>query len=418
MGIVYRARDPRIDRLVALKTLSPEAASGEAAGVVKERFLNEGRAAGRLSHPGIVPVYDADEDPATSIAYLAMEHVEGTDLRSLLRDGLEPARLVELVAEIAAALDHAHERGVIHRDVKPANILVDAAGHVRLTDFGIARLGSSTMTQAGEFLGTPACMAPEQVLSRPVTPATDVFALGVILYEGLTGRRPFQGDSMAATTHAIVSASPTRPSAAREGLTPAFDDVIARALAKAPEDRYPTAGALAKAAAAALARGGAPPIAGAGVAGARARLALVILGAAIAVVCIVLAGGALRGRGSAAGSPTREQAVPIDAPTGRLAVEVSSMRAGILVVKDGGRELGRLRILQNTGRGAKAIKNVMRKESATLPLPSGRRTLTFAWTMDGRTVAREVQADVPESGRLSVKVDVGMRGKDLDVAFE
>jgi hypothetical protein len=273
------------------------------------------------------------------------------------------------------------------------------------------------MTQVGEFVGTPACMAPEQVLSQPISPATDIFALGVILYEGLTGRRPFQGDSMAATLHAIVTVNPEPPSRARDGIAPAFDDVIARALAKAPGDRYASAGALAQAAADALSRGAGPRLPGSASPGARGRLALVVLGAAIAVVCVVLVGGALRKGKSPAGSEAN-QVPPKTAPLGRLAVEVSSMRAGTLTVTDGGRQVGRLVIPPNEGGALKSIRNVARKKSATLELQAGRRALTFSWSMDGHVVAREVMADVPASGRLSAKVDVGVRGKDLDVTIE
>jgi serine/threonine-protein kinase len=241
MGVVYRARDPRIDRVVALKTLVlPQGVDATTAHQLKARFLNEARAAGRLSHPAIVTVHDADEDPETGIAYLAMEYIEGRELKDLLAEGLSPQQLLAILAQVADALQHAHERGIVHRDVKPANILVSADGRAKLADFGIARLEASTLTQDGQLLGSPAYMAPEQVQARPISPATDVYALAVILFEGLTGRKPFQGPGLIATTHAIVATPAPRASTIRPGLSPALDAVLGRGLAKAPDQRQRT----------------------------------------------------------------------------------------------------------------------------------------------------------------------------------
>lgn len=461
MGVVFRARDPRIDRLVALKTLVPDVADEEIVRALKDRFLNEGRAAGRLSHPGVVAVYDADEDPATGTAYLAMEFVDGPDLRRLLRDGLPPARLVEIVSEVAAALDHAHQRGVVHRDVKPGNILVDAMGRARLTDFGIARLGSSTMTRAGEFLGTPAYMAPEQIMGGQVGPATDIFALGVVLYEGLTGKRPFDGDSMVATTHAIVSTEPPPPSQARASISPAFDAVLAKALAKAPQDRYPSAGALGEGAAAALrATAGLEstmlgpqrsPIttapmgamsSAAAAAPSRRRKGLLLALAAL----LVLAPGAFivskvaRGPESAEPAPTTTAPVAAkspaskpsprpakpsrsaptrSAPSGKLSVKLSTMRAGTLTVSSDGKVLGQLVVAANEDNGPKALGNVMRERSATLTAPTGRHVLRFVFTnRDGSTITKDYERDLPEGESLAATVDIGFRGKDFSVDFE
>ena len=457
MGVVFRARDPRIDRLVALKTLVPDVADDEIVRALKDRFLNEGRAAGRLSHPGVVAVYDADEDPATGTAYLAMEFVDGPDLRRLLRDGLPPARLVEIISEVAAALDHAHQRGVVHRDVKPANILVDAMGRARLTDFGIARLGSSTMTRAGEFLGTPAYMAPEQILGGPVGPATDVFALGVVLYEGLTGKRPFEGDSMVATTHAIVNTEPVAPSQARASISPAFDRVVAKALSKAPQDRYPSAGALGEGAAAALrATAGlestmlgqprppitTPPVgvlpSAAAAAPSRRRKGLLL---ALAALLVLAPGAFIMNKllhGPEAGEPAPTTAAPVRAskpaapktsprppkPTrsatnGKLAVKLTTMRAGSLTVSSDGKALGQLVVAANEDNGPKALGNVMREKSATLTAPAGRHMLRFAFTnRDGSTITKDYERDLPEGGSLAATVDIGFRGKDFSVNFE
>ena len=451
MGVVYRARDPRIDRLVALKTLSPEMAADDNARAVKDRFLNEGRAAGRLSHPGIVAVFDADEDPATGTAYLAMELVEGSDLKVLMRAGMPARRLVRLLTQVAGALDHAHQRGVIHRDVKPANILVDSDDRARLTDFGIARLGSSTMTRAGEFLGTPAYMSPEQVRGRKVTPATDVFSLGVILYEGLTGQRPFIGDSMVSTTHMIANDAAPRPSALRPSLPSALDGVLARALAKAPEDRYASAGELALAAARALEsidddatavvtrdpdprRRGRSALVGAGIVALAGILGLALLGmrwrhAHAADQKSSPTGARETGRPGAnargatvslrtAPASASETKAPVAAPSsGTLHVEISSLRTGVLVVRDGDAELGRVRIGDGRGKGPKMLR--IHRGSADMRVASGRRTLTFSFLgvgSDRGASQRAVQA-VPAGGVLRASVDVGAMGHDIDVAF-
>jgi serine/threonine-protein kinase len=314
MGVVYRARDPRIGREVALKTLLIHPGMDAAAAQeLKERFLNEGRAAGRLHHPGIVSVFDADEDPATGIAYLAMEFVQGRELRSFMP--AMPAReLVGIIAQVADALDHAHERGVVHRDVKPANILVDGKGRAKLTDFGIARLGDSNMTHAGQVLGSPAYMSPEQVRSMPVTAASDIFSLGVVLYEGLTARKPFSGNDMVATTHAIANEQPERPSHIAPGLGRAIDAVLERALAKRPEDRYATASGLASAAVAAVGklRGtvvAGRPITEPALARPRAWNSGLVIGAAVALALLAIGAGFFaRGRGGA--TPNAVAAIP------------------------------------------------------------------------------------------------------------
>jgi len=303
MGVVYRARDPRIGREVALKTLLVHPGMDAAAAQeLKERFLNEGRAAGRLHHPGIVSVFDADEDPATGMAYLAMEFVEGRELRTFMPQ-MPAQEFVGVVAQVADALDHAHERGVVHRDVKPANILIDGKGRAKLTDFGIARLGDSTMTHAGQVLGSPAYMSPEQVRSRPVTPASDIFSLGVVLYEGLTARKPFSGNDLVATTHAIANEQPERPSHVAPRLGRAIDAVLERALAKKPEDRYATATDLANAAIAAVGQlkgplaGGVPltptppPPSKAGSSGLRVIGGAVVVAIATVVIALLARGG-------------------------------------------------------------------------------------------------------------------------------
>ena len=191
MGAVYRAVDPLIERDVAIKTLLPNVPD-EIMDEVRERFIREARSAGRLNHPSIVTIFDVGEQDG--VAYIAMELLEGRSLQQLLREGdkLPPHLAAELVAQVADALDAAQQVKIVHRDVKPANIMLAPGGRAKLTDFGVARVDSSSMTQTGAALGSPKYMSPEQVLGQPVDPRSDIFALGVVLYEALTKRTPFE----------------------------------------------------------------------------------------------------------------------------------------------------------------------------------------------------------------------------------
>ena len=207
MGIVYKAHDPNLDLILAVKVLRPECLQGE---TLVKRFLAEARVLGRLDHPNIVRVYNVDEDQGT--VYIAMEFLEGEGLNDLAkRKRLSPEEIADLGAKIAEGLGYAHSKGIVHRDVKPGNILVRSDGKPKITDFGIARIEDTAehlRTQAGEVLGTPAYMSPEQVLSEPVDGRSDIFSLGIILYELCAGERPFGGDSLGAVFQAITQATP------------------------------------------------------------------------------------------------------------------------------------------------------------------------------------------------------------------
>ncbi|MBX7237683.1 MAG: serine/threonine-protein kinase [Caldilineales bacterium] len=245
-AIVYLAQHERLERPVALKLLQPHLQND--AGFV-ERFLFEARAAARLDHPNIVAVYDAGQIDGAD--YIAMEYVEGESLADILRRVAGPLPLdftTSAINQVAAALDYAHQRGVVHRDVKPSNILVRDSGHVLLTDFGIARAASlSASTQAGAILGTPEYMAPEQAESRPVDGRSDVYSLAIVAYHMLTGAPPFHGPTPQATLYAHLHQPLPDPRDRNPALSPALATVLATGAAKAPERRYPTAGAFAQA---------------------------------------------------------------------------------------------------------------------------------------------------------------------------
>lgn len=252
MGVVYKAHDPQIDRMIALKVLRSDRVTSEA---FVARFLKEARAIGRLSHPHIVTIYDAGEDQGT--IYIAMEYLEGVPLNEVIRnDRPDAARGIDLARRIALTLDYAHRQGIVHRDIKPSNILITAEGQVKLTDFGIARIEEAAAgqeTQAGEILGTPLYMSPEQVMGQSVDGRSDLFSLGVILYEMVVGRRPFSGDSIAAIFHAITRGTPEAPEQVDPFLPKSLSGLILKSLAKDPADRFQTGEQMAAALAEALA---------------------------------------------------------------------------------------------------------------------------------------------------------------------
>ena len=248
MGAVYRATDPLIEREVAIKTLLPHLPESEMA-QVRERFLREARSAGRLNHPNIVTIFDVGEQDG--VAYIAMELLDGLTLQQMLAESirLSEDKAADIAAQVADALDHALGFGIVHRDVKPANIMVSASGRAKLTDFGVAHLPTASMTHTGAALGSPKYMAPEQVLGQPIDPRADIFSLGTVLFEMLTGRTPFEREGES-TVFALMNRIVTEPHPAlaqiNPKLLPSFDRILARALAKAPQDRYQRAGEMAR----------------------------------------------------------------------------------------------------------------------------------------------------------------------------
>ena len=246
MGIVYEALDPKLHRKVAIKTILISQLDEETAKDFSMRFVREAHAVARLNHPNIVQVYDFGEEG--DIAYLVMEFIRGDELKSSLTTGRQFDRkeCVRIMCELLDALDFAHEAGVVHRDIKPANVMLDSQGRTKLTDFGVARVTDADRThaertQAGTMVGTPAYMSPEQIQGQRIDRRTDIFSAGIILYQFLTGQKPFTGEGAWTVAKKIIQEDPPMPSSLNVAVSPEFDRVVAKALAKNPDQRFATA---------------------------------------------------------------------------------------------------------------------------------------------------------------------------------
>src|SRR6201987_4063456 len=246
MGVVYEGYDPAIKRVVALKTIRSDQLAGDQPEAVIARFRREAVAAGRLNHPNIVAIYDLGEDNGNWL--IEMEYVQGRELKECFqkKERFKTPYIVRIMSQILSALDYSHRQGVIHRDVKPANIFLLPDGSVKVADFGIAHIESSNLTQAGTVMGTPHYMSPEQIMGLPVDGRSDLFSAGVILYQFLTGERPFAG-STATTMQKVLKEDPLPPSTLNVQLPAAPDAVMRKALAKRADERYASAQAFASA---------------------------------------------------------------------------------------------------------------------------------------------------------------------------
>jgi len=243
MGTVYKGIDPAINRNVALKTIRLDFVQDpEELAELKERLSREARAAGKLSHPNIVTIYDVGNEGV--LQYIAMEYLEGQTLENMIRRKVKfnYKIIAQMITQICGALDYAHAQGIVHRDIKPANIMVLNDYTIKVMDFGIARVDSSSMTRTGIAMGTPNYISPEQLQGKPVDRRTDIFSLGVVIYEMLVGRRPFRGENLTSLIYNIVNSEPDAPSAIDKSIPNIFDRVIAKALKKNPDERYQKAG--------------------------------------------------------------------------------------------------------------------------------------------------------------------------------
>src|SRR6266511_3670473 len=238
MGAVWKAYDSVIRRYVALKLLSGNVGRSADA---RARFLREARAAGALQHPNIITIYDLGE--ADGQLFIAMELLDGGDLSSLiaLSEPLALERKLDIVIEVLQGLSYAHERGVIHRDIKPSNVRIGSDGSVKILDFGIARLQSGDITGSGAIVGTPTYMAPEQITNGAITPATDVFAVGCLLYELLAYRKPFEGETVHGVLYQVLTTDPRPLRAMALSIPASLERVVAKAMNKVPDERYESA---------------------------------------------------------------------------------------------------------------------------------------------------------------------------------
>lgn len=241
MGVVYKAIDPDIQEYVALKTIHKKLLQGKDRTVILQRFINEVKAGRLLRHPNIVAMYEYQEDE--DICFLVMEYVEGTTLKELIQDkqSLDSKEIVNIMNQLLDGLQAAHKQGVVHRDVKPENIILKDNGDVRIADFGVARLDSSTMTTDGSILGSPSYMSPEQCMGKQVDARSDLFSAGVVLYQMLSGEKPFSGMAFMETMQQILHAQPAIPSSINPSIAPEWDNIVQKALAKHAEDRFQSA---------------------------------------------------------------------------------------------------------------------------------------------------------------------------------
>ena len=246
MGVVYKANDPLIERFVALKTINMQVLPDSEKETYKSRFYQEAKAAGHLNHPNIVTIHDLGE--SGDMAYIAMELMEGRELQTILDSKrLLTEDALNIAAQVATGLFYAHQRGIVHRDIKPTNIMVLGDYHVKIADFGIARMGTSlSLTRAGMIVGSPLYMSPEQIRSQRVDARSDIFSLGIVLYQMLTGKLPFTGDDVNAVMFQIVNDDPPKPSTIDSEIPESLDRIVLKCLAKKPDDRYANADELAK----------------------------------------------------------------------------------------------------------------------------------------------------------------------------
>jgi len=239
MGVVYKAYDPLIDRFVAVKTIDLQKLGEEEKDEYKARFYQEAKAAGRLNHPNIITIYDLGRKG--DIAYIAMEFMEGKELQNIVAENqpLTISEKLDVAFQVAEGLAYAHEHGIIHRDIKPSNIMVLRGRHVKIADFGIARIKTALeLTKTNKIIGSPLYMSPEQIQSHPIDPRSDIFSFGIVLYQMLTGKLPFNGDNVNSLMYKIVNEEPQKPSELNPEISETLDRIVTKCLEKKAADRY------------------------------------------------------------------------------------------------------------------------------------------------------------------------------------
>jgi serine/threonine protein kinase len=452
MGVVYLARDPDLERLVAVKTiLLPPGLGTEQRTEFAERFQREAKLAGGLTHPGIVTIYEYDRGVERDAPYMVMEYVPGRSLEEIFRsEGRLPVdQAFAIVSHLATALEAAHAAGIVHRDIKPANILLrkgDSAA--KITDFGVARFHDSSLTRAGGCIGSPAYMAPEQFRGGPVDARADLFALAVVLYEAITGTRPFRGEDPLTIASSVLHDEPVPVSAAADWVSPSFDRFFSRALAKDPADRFPDAATfrreLDRAWRLASADGEEPPRPGK-----QGRLVLPVAGGSVALVALALtfwlhAGsrhespddGVLveRTSGNTAAPPTAPVAEPRagrvavapDVPPAKLVVDTrSGIKDGRLTLSVDGRVVYR-RELAWQGKGwkramARTVGQGREKHEDEIELAPGRHEIAARVDVgkDSPPFERTIVVELEPDARKTLRIVAGKTfGRDLTLALE
>ena len=351
MGSVYRGFDPAISRAVAIKAISKASVGADDLKHIMQRFRHEAQAVGRLVHPRIVQIYDYGEDD--DVAYIVMELVNGKTLAQHLQQEVayEVREVAEIIRQLLDALGHAHAAGVIHRDVKPSNILINNDGRIKISDFGIARIESSQLTQVGDVLGTPHYMAPEQFMGTDIELQADLYSVGVIAYELLTGRKPFTGNS-AAVMHQVLNKPPADPSSLNPKLSPLIDRVLHKALAKKREDRFQSAREFAEAFQAAID-------------------ATLNAGAAVAAPAPAPDGAALMNAAKLLGAATAPAAKPADS-------DVAAVLTGESAISlDTGIKQARLLLVDDEERILSALKSLFRQRYHVFTTTDGNKALDF-----------------------------------------
>ncbi|PYQ04252.1 MAG: hypothetical protein DMF82_11175 [Acidobacteria bacterium] len=441
MGVVYRALDPALGRVVALKTVqSVFPLPPEQQKAFEERFLSEARVAAGLSHPAIVTVHDVGRDPESGALFIAFEYLQGQTLAELTATGaLEWREAFRIAGRLAEALQHAHARGVVHRDIKPGNVMVLPTGDPKIMDFGIAKLTSSQLTAAGEFFGTPSYMSPEQALGESVDGRSDIFSLGSVTYLMLTGMKAFDATSVPAVLNKVARNEPPPPSRFSPGLPADVDVIVMRALAKRPSERYPdgrtmaediedalagrplrhrltqlpewagsSTGALALDEVAAVA----PPPPSAAAWGRREVLALVGLGLAAAVALLMVAGrqpspiAAPPGAGASPATPT-----PIPSPAHVALTLDHPFKSGTLKVWVDDQSVLEEPLESRVRKKLFVFKSRQGKEEVSLDVPAGAHSVRVQVEGDGMTLNRRLKTFFRggETRRLQARVD----GKQL-----